>query len=63
MICPFCASEELSVVKTIKDIDRTVRYRMCESCGEVFKTIERIATQNAKEKEQYLREYNEIYKD
>ena len=40
MICPFCASEKTKVINTKKGFI-TERYRVCESCGAYFKTIEK----------------------
>lgn len=40
MKCPFCRSEDISVVKTIKYDDVVVRYRLCLDCDRSFKTAE-----------------------
>lgn len=40
MKCPFCKSEDISVVKTIKMDDVIIRYRLCLGCDRSFKTAE-----------------------
>ena len=57
MICPFCGSDEIKVIKTITQVENVIRYRLCLNCTRSFSTNETIRAT-----EPYLKKYNEIYK-